>query len=89
MDFRTSGQGFTVRRLGLLIRSALESAESVPVFKPLLERIKVSLGWVLPPLIKNWMTFLISLDGAVNMTPNMDCSWVRAGPKIQPLNPRS
>ena len=38
MDFRTSGQGFTVHRLGLLIRSALESAESVPVFKPLLER---------------------------------------------------
>ena len=40
------------------------------------------LFWVLPPLSNSWIINVISLYIALNRTPNIDCYWVGAVPKV-------
>ena len=40
------------------------------------------LGWVLPPLSTSWIINIIWLYIALNRTPNTDCYWVGAVPKV-------
>ena len=40
------------------------------------------IDWVLPPLSNNWIIVLIWLYMALNRTPNIDCYWVEAVPKL-------
>ena len=39
--------------------------------------------WVLPPLTNSWIIIMISLYIALNRTPNIDCYWVGAVPKVR------
>ena len=41
-----------------------------------------TIPWVLPPLSDSWMMNIVWLDIAVNRTPNIDCYWVGAVPKL-------
>ena len=47
-----------------------------PMLKPL------GLGSVLPPLSNTWIVFLIWLYIALRRTPNIDCYWEGALPKV-------
>ena len=38
--------------------------------------------WVLPPLSNGWIIIVIWLYIALNRTPNIDCYWVGAVPKV-------
>ena len=38
--------------------------------------------WVLPPLSNSWRIIIIWLYIALNRTPNVDCYWVGAVPKL-------
>ena len=38
--------------------------------------------WVLPPLSNSWMLIIIQLYIALNRTPNVDCYWGGAVPKV-------
>ena len=38
--------------------------------------------WMLPPLSNSWITVIIWLYIALNRTPNIDCYWVGAVPKV-------
>ena len=38
--------------------------------------------WVLPPLSNSWIIIIIWLYTALNRTPNIDCYWVGAVPKL-------
>ena len=40
------------------------------------------LDWVLPPLTNSWIINRIWLYIALNRTPNIDCYWVGAAPKV-------
>ena len=40
------------------------------------------MGWALPPLSNSWITIIIWLYIALNRTPNIDCYWVGAVPKL-------
>ena len=40
------------------------------------------LGWILPPPIDSWIMIIIWLYIAFNRTPNIDCYWVGAVPKV-------
>ena len=39
-------------------------------------------GWVLPPLSNSWIITIIWLYIALTRTPNIDCYWVGAVPKV-------
>ena len=41
------------------------------------------LGWVLPPLSNSWIIIIIWLYVALHRTPNVDCYWVGAVPKVE------
>ena len=44
---------------------------------------RLSYIWVLPPLSNSWIIFIIWLYIALNnRTPNIDCYWVEAVPKL-------
>ena len=45
--------------------------------------LSLGLGWILPPLSNSWMIFSIWLYIALNRTPNMDCYWMGAVPKVE------
>ena len=47
--------------------------------------LKLGLGSVRPPLSNSWIVTLIWLYIALNRTPNIDCDWVGAVPKVQGL----
>ena len=40
------------------------------------------LGWALPPLSNSWIISIIWLYIALNRTPNIDCYWLGAVPKV-------
>ena len=42
--------------------------------------------WVLPPLTNSWIILLTWINTALNRTPNMDCYWVGAVPKLEACN---
>ena len=42
----------------------------------------VFFGWVLPPLSNSWIIRIIWLYIALTRTPNIDCYWVGAVPKV-------
>ena len=46
---------------------------------------KYHVAWVLPPLSNSWITIIIWLHIALNRTPNIDCYWVGAVPKVSCL----
>ena len=39
-------------------------------------------NWILPPLSNSWVILIIWLYIALNRTPNIDCYWVGAVPKL-------
>ena len=50
-----------------------------PVYPLQLARIS---SWVLPPLSNSWIIIIVWLYIALNRTPNIDCYWVGAVPKL-------
>ena len=47
------------------------------------------LGWILPPLSKSWIITLKWFYIALTGTPNIDCYWVGAVPKVYGLGSRA
>ena len=43
--------------------------------------------WVLPPFSNSWIIIIAGLFIALNRTPNIECYWVGAVPKIKWLKP--
>ena len=44
--------------------------------------LRKGIGWVLPPLSNSWIIPVIWLYIALNRTPNKDCYWGGAVPKV-------
>ena len=40
------------------------------------------LAWVLPSLTNTWIIVIVGLYMALQRTPNIDCYWVGAVPKV-------
>ena len=72
--------GFYVN-LGQGMNCRPRAASLTPTAYPFIPH-KKGLGWVLPPLSNSWMIFIVWLYIALNRTPNIDCYWVGAVPKV-------
>ena len=59
------------------------SRDSGSIYEAYRDYRDLGLIWVLPPLSNSWImkiTWLYNI--ALNRTPNIDCSWVGAVPKV-------